>query len=250
MVDFDRRETQAREPRRLARLADESRQGGARVAETAQVDSRQNDFFVTLSYATADLAQHCLGAAATRGAADERDHAEVAGEAAAVLDLHEGAYALEPRRALHAGDRADVAGDRGRRVLAPALDDGDMPRQARECVALQVRTAPRHVDPRVRACSARRGAPRLGHRLVRDAAGVDDRDVGRAVALLVTVGEQTLAYGLRIEVRHLAAQKTDREARHAAGLYCASSSKSAAQPSSVRRATRRYGPNAGSSRSR
>ena len=78
-----------------------------------------------------DLAEHGVGAAAARGAADERDHAERARERAAVLDLHERAHAVEPRVGLHATDRADVAGDCLDRLLDLTADDGDVRRAAR-----------------------------------------------------------------------------------------------------------------------
>ena len=89
---------------------------------------------MALRDAPADLAEHRVGAAAARGAADERDHAERARERAAVLDLHERAHAVEPRVGLHAADRADVAGDRLDRLLDLARDDGDVRGQPGEGV--------------------------------------------------------------------------------------------------------------------
>ena len=58
-----------------------------------------------------------------RGAAHERNHAEGTRERAAVLDLHEGANAVELRVGLDAADRADVAGDGLDRLLDLARHD-------------------------------------------------------------------------------------------------------------------------------
>ena len=156
--------------------------GGA-VAVAAEVDAGEDDLAVALRDAAADLAEHGLGGAAARGAAHERDDAEVARERAAVLHLDEGAHAIEPRIRLDAADRADVAGDERRRLLAAARDDDDVVRQAGERVAGEVRAAAGDVDAAVRARRACRLLARLRDRLVRDAARVDDRDVGAAVAL-------------------------------------------------------------------
>src|SRR5207302_6182544 len=81
-----------------AGFADEPRQvvAGGAVAVAAEIDPRQDDFAVTLRDTAADLGEHGVGGATARGAADERDHAEVAREAAAVLHLDEGAHAVEP----------------------------------------------------------------------------------------------------------------------------------------------------------
>src|SRR5215211_8543481 len=49
---------------------------------------------------------------------------------------------------------------------------------------------------------------------MRDAAGVDDRDVSVVGLLDVTVGEQSLTDLLRVRLRDLAAEKPDRERRH------------------------------------
>ena len=100
-------------PGSRAGLADEPRQrvAGLAVAEAAEVDAGEDDLAVALRDAALDLAEHRVGAAAARRPADERDHAEGAREAAAVLDLHERARPVEPRVGLDAADRADVAGD-------------------------------------------------------------------------------------------------------------------------------------------
>src|SRR5436309_3335537 len=82
----------------------------------------------------------------------ERNDAEVAGEAAAVLDLHERADAIEPPLALDACDRSDVSGDHSRRVLAPARDHVDVRRQPGERVGGEIRSATRDIDAAVRAC--------------------------------------------------------------------------------------------------
>ena len=116
--------------------------------------------------------------AAARGAAHERDHAEVAREAAAVLHLDERAHAVEPRVGLDAADRADVAGDERRRLLAALRDDDDVLGQAGERVRGEVRAAARDVDAAVRPRGPRGLPCATSRRLVRDAAGVDDGDVG------------------------------------------------------------------------
>src|SRR5437764_15354548 len=84
---------------------------------------------------------------------------------------------------------------------------------------------------------------------MRDAARVHDRNV-TVGALRVAVGEQPRSDVLRVEMRHLAAEKANVEGRHAARLYSARSSRSAAQPSSTRRSRRTYAPRRGSSLSR
>ena len=160
-----------------------------------------------------DLAQHGVGAAAARGAAHERDHAEAARERAAVLDLHEGADAVEPRVGLDAADRADVAGDERGRLLGAAGDDGDVRGQAASAPGVEVRGAAGQVDAAVGARGARGRLAALRDRLVRDAAAVDHRDVGgRRCGLDVTVGEQALADLVGVDVRDLAAEEFDAEA--------------------------------------
>ena len=128
MVDLDRAEPQPLEPRRRARLADEPRQvvAGGAVAEAAEVDAGEHDLAMALRDAALDLGEHRSGAAAARGAAHERDDAEVARERAAVLDLHERANAIEARVGLDAADRADVAGDERGGLLASLRDDDDV----------------------------------------------------------------------------------------------------------------------------
>ena len=86
-----------------------------------------------------------------------------------------------------------------------------------ERVGGEVRAAAGDVDAPVRARGARGLLARLRDGLVRDAARVDDRDVGGAVALDVPVGEQPLAHLVRVDVRDLAAEEADGERRHAGG---------------------------------
>ena len=133
--------------------------------------------------------EHRLGAAAPRGAAHERDHAEVAREAAAVLHLDERAHAVEPSVRLDAADRADVAGDERRRLLAPPRDDDDVLGQPGERVAGEVRAAAGDVDAPMRARGARRRLAGL-----RTASCVTQHVLttatSAAVALLVAVAEQ------------------------------------------------------------
>src|SRR5262249_18486301 len=80
----------------------------------------------------------------------ERDDAEGAGEAATVLHLHERADTVEADVRLHAPDRANRAGDRSRRLLAPPAKDDDVRREAHKRIVRQVRAATGHEDPPVR----------------------------------------------------------------------------------------------------
>ena len=61
---------------------------------------------------------------------------------------------------------------------------------------------------------------RLAHRLVCDAAGVDDGDVC-LVLLDVAVAKQSLADRVRVRVRHLAAEEADREGGHGSEMLLA-----------------------------
>src|SRR5205807_8495498 len=119
---------------------------------------------------SADLPQDRRRRAATRSAPHERHDTEGAREAATVLDLHEGPDAVQPGLGLHAGDRADVARDERRSVLAPPRDDGDLARDAGKGVAGEVRTAARDVYAPVRSRCASNGLARFADRLLRDTA--------------------------------------------------------------------------------
>src|SRR5205807_6184770 len=121
-------EPQASDPGDGAGLAHEPRQlvAGCAIAVTAEVDPRQDDLAVAVLDTAADLVQDRCGGTAARSAADERNHAEVAGETAAVLDLHEGADSVEPRVRLDAADRTHIAGDERRRLFASPIDDRDV----------------------------------------------------------------------------------------------------------------------------
>src|SRR5206468_12283320 len=121
------------------------RVAGSAVAVAAEVDTGEHDLHVALSNAPTGLAEHRSGGAAPGRAANRRDHAEGAREAAPVLDLHERAHAVEPRVGLHATDGADVAGDEAGRVLAAPGDDHDVLGKAVEAVGSQARTAAGHV---------------------------------------------------------------------------------------------------------
>src|SRR5581483_4546511 len=177
--------------------------------------AREHDLLVALLDAPAHFGQDRGGAAAARRAADERDHAEVARERTAVLDLHERAHTVEARVGLHAADRADVAGDERRSLFTPTRDDGDAGRQAGERGGRQVRRTSGEVDATVRARRARGGLSRLRNGLAGDAAAADHGDVARGVvALDVTVAKQPLAHLLRIGMRDLAAKEVDAERRH------------------------------------
>ena len=164
--------------------------------------------------APADLAEHRLGAAAARRAADERDHAEGARERAAVLDLDERPHPVEPRVRLHAADRAHVAGDGLDGLLDLARDDGDVRGQPGERRVREPGAASGHVDASVRARRTRGGLARLREALVRDAAGVHDRDVAASFDLAMPVANEPLAQRLRVGLGDLAAEEPDGEARH------------------------------------
>ena len=121
VVHLDRREAEPRQARRGARLAHEPRQvvAGLAIPVAAEVDAGEHDLAMTLvergarSLAAPPSARRLREAPRTT-----RDHAERAREAAAVLHLDEGADAIEPRFRLDARDRADVACDGRRRLLA------------------------------------------------------------------------------------------------------------------------------------
>ena len=110
-------------------------------------------------------------------------------------------------------DGADIARDRGGGLLPGPRDDVHVLGHARERV-LEVRRAAGDVDAPVRARGPRRSLSRLGDGLVRHAAGVDDRDLGAPVQLLVPVGEQSLPRELCIREGHLAAEEAHGEGRH------------------------------------
>ena len=215
MVHLDRREPQALDTRDRARLADQPRQrvSGLPVAEAAEVDSRQDDLAMALLDASRDLGEHRCRRAAARRSPNERDDAERARERATVLDLHERADPLESRARLHAADRADVAGNGSGHLFARSRDHRDVGRDLLEGRS-EVRGAARDVDAAVRPRGAGDGLTRLRDGLVRDAARIHDRDVTRARHLAVAVAEQPLANGLRVRVRHLAAQEAHGEGRH------------------------------------
>ena len=180
-----------------------------------------------------NLVEHRRRRPAARAAAHERNDAEVAREAAAVLHLHEGANAVETHIGLDAANRPHIAGDETGCLLARKSDNRDVGGHPRERVTGEIGTASRHEHVRMRSRGARDGLPRLAHGLVCHAAGIDDRDL-RVLHLAVAVGEQPLADGLGIRLRDLAAEEPDREARHGAGCYCGAC-RSAAHPSSLRR---------------
>ena len=163
---------------------------------------------------SADLAQNRLRRPASRSPANLRDDAEVAGEAAAVLDLNERADPIEADVGPDAADRPDVPRDEVRRPLAGEPHDADVVRKPGERVAGQVRAAARHVDEPRPAGGPTRRLPRLPHRLVGHAAGVDDRDVRVGARLEVAVRSQPLADLLGVGLRDLAAEELDGEGRH------------------------------------
>ena len=113
-------------------------------------------------------------------------------------------------------DRADVAGDETGRLLGTPRDDRHVRRQLGEPVAAETRSASRDVHAGMGPGGTGSGLAALGKRLVRDAAAADHGDVRRQLRSdsLVAVGEQPLADLVRINVRDLAAEKLNAEARH------------------------------------
>jgi hypothetical protein len=217
VVDLDRRQAQPFQAGNRADLTHEARQriAGRSVPIAAEIDPGEDDLLVPVRDASLDLAEHGRRGAASRSTANERDHTEVAGEAAAVLDLHEGAHPVETGVRLDAADCAHVPGHEGRCLLARPGDDRDVGGETREGVAGEIRRAAGHVDALVRSRRAHCGLARLSNRLVRDAAGVHDRDLGGVRPVLdVPVREQALADFLCVRVGDLAAEETDRERRH------------------------------------
>jgi hypothetical protein len=184
MIDLDRGQPQPLDSGHRPRLAHKPREcvAGLAIAEATQVHTCEHDLPMTLRHAPANLREHALRTSAARLAPDEWDDAEGARERATVLDLHERPGALEPRLALGTPDRADIRCHHRRRLVARARDDVHVPGQAFEGVREVGRTA-RDIDPPMRPRRTSRGLPRLRYRLVRDAARVDDGDVGAAVLL-------------------------------------------------------------------
>src|SRR5439155_1348008 len=193
-VDLDRREAQARQAGDRSRLADEPGKPvpALAIAIAPEVDSGQHHLAVALRDPPLDLAQDGLSGPAARRTAHERDDAEVAREATAVLDLHERAHAIETRIGLDAGDRADIAGDGGRGLLAAAGDHDHVLREAveRRC---EIGAAARDIDAAMGSRGPRSRMPRLAHGFVGDAARVHNRDLAHALNLGVTVGEEAFA---------------------------------------------------------
>ena len=185
VVHLDRREAQPRQTGRGAGLAHEPRQvvAGGAIAVAAEVDAGEDDLAMTLANAARDLSQHSGGWAAPRSSPHLRDHAERAREAAPVLHLDEGADAIEASFRLDARDGADVACDRGGRVLARLAHYDDVVGEPSERVRRKIRRAAGDEDPSVCASQPRDRLARLRHGLVRHAAGAHDGDVGASSAL-------------------------------------------------------------------
>src|SRR4029077_1843849 len=134
---------------------------GPTVAVAPEVDAREDDLPVSLRDAPPDLVEHRNRRPTARRTADERDHAEVAREAAAVLDLHERAHTVEAGISLNAADRTNVPGDEPRRLLTRPGDDGHVGRQTRKGVACETCRAARDVNACVRAGGACSGLARF-----------------------------------------------------------------------------------------
>src|SRR5262249_33487916 len=102
--------------------------GGA-AAVAPEVDACEDELPMPLLHSAPRFRQHGGGGPAARRPAHERDHAEVAREATAVLDLHERPDTVEARIRLHASERPDVPGDERGRLLAAPRDNRDVLRQ-------------------------------------------------------------------------------------------------------------------------
>ena len=215
MVHLDRGEPQPLDAWNRAGLADEPREriAGLAVAEAAEIHPGEHDLAMALRNTPANLAEHRARTPAPGSAADERDHAEGAGKGAAVLDLDERTCSLDARVAADATDRADVSRNCVGCLAPDAREDRHVFRQSFERT-LEPGPATHDEDTPVRSRAARDHLARLRHGFVRDAARIDDGDVGRTLALGVPVGEQPLANTLGIGERDLAAEKTGREGRH------------------------------------
>ncbi len=104
--------------------------------------------------------------------------------------------------------------DEGGRVLAALGDDDHVLGQIGKCRRGEVGPAARHVDVPVGAGRASCFLARLRDRFARDATGVDDGDIRVAVPFEVSVREQSLTHVVRVDVRDLAPQEANGEARH------------------------------------
>jgi hypothetical protein len=168
---------------------------------------------VALRDAALDLGDHGGSRPAPGRAPNLGDDAETAGEAAAVLDLHEGAHPIKTDIRLDATQRPDGAGDEAGGSLAREPDDFDVFGKSVEA-SFEVRRAAGHVNaPRATSHPAR-FLTGLSDGLVRDAARVEDGDVNRSFALDMSVGDQSLAQLLGVRVGDLAAEERAREGRH------------------------------------
>ena len=216
VVDLDRRESEPLQTGHSACLADEPRQreAGVAIPEAPEVDPGQDDLAMALTNPLLDLGEHGRGTAAARGTAYERDHAEGAAEAAAVLHLDERTDPIEARVRLHAPDCTHVPCHRFRDLFASPGDDDDVFRKTLHRLVAEVRRTAGHVDPSVRPCRPGSGLAGLRHRLVRDAARVHHRNIRPIGALVVSVRDQPLTQRLSVRVGHLAAEEPDREGGH------------------------------------
>src|SRR5512132_1566134 len=96
VVDLDRRQAQPFHSWHGTDVPHQARQrvAGNAVSIAAEIDPREDDLLVPVRDTAPHLVENGRRGSASRPTPDDRDHAEVAGEAAAVLDLHEGAHAL------------------------------------------------------------------------------------------------------------------------------------------------------------
>ena len=219
VVDLDRGEAETCETRRPTGGSDELGEVETRfpIAIAAEIDPGQDDFTVSLLDPALNLGEHRARRAATGSSAHLRDDAEPAREAAAVLNLDESPYPVEPDARPDAADGSDVASDELRRPLTCHRNNRHVRGEPVEG-SREPRAAARHVDAGRPPGSAPRRLARLPHGFVSHTAGVDHSDVDGFLRLQVALRREALAQLLRIGVRHLAAEEIDAETRHDARM--------------------------------
>ena len=250
VVHLDRGEPEARQARRrpprgrAARACSRPRGRGA-----AEVDARQHDLAVALLDAAPNLGEDRLRPPAARRAAHLRDHAEIAREAAAVLNLDERAHPVETCIRLDAADRADVTGDEAgvsSLGLATTMTFAGRPREG---VAGEVRAAAGDVDPAVRPRRTRAAWRDFAPPRASRSTCSRRRRRPQSARLAVAVGHQRSRISCASVCETLQPRNRTENVAMGAQLY-SRANRSAAQPSPVRRSRRRKPAGAGSSATR
>jgi hypothetical protein len=143
-----------------------------------------------------------------------RDDAEVAGEAATVLHLDERAHPFVADLSPCAAENTDVISHVRSRLIAQPRNNFDVRWKSQPGTTGKVRGAAGDVDLRRPRRCAPCGLAGFAHRLVRDAAGVHDRDVRPSRGLAMAVRDESRTDLLGVSVRDLAPEKPDGERRH------------------------------------